>query len=171
MGSQKCEPEGVCTREVYEGWWARGKKYFDFLNSLPKERSEELGMLGMHESLIRRFTDEVVPPNEVPEVVDGSTYGVLLHWNRQAETLAYYVTHQAKGSADLGPTTPGLLEVGNEPQGVGHHWPWIEGWDDPKKRALILNPEPAKKRTAKKILLVGGIAAGAFYVGKQMLAD
>lgn len=171
MGSQEtCGPAGVCTREVYEGWWARGKKYFDYLERVPERVPEELGMDGMHKSLLRRWKDEVVPPSAVGDTVDSKTYGTLLIWNRESETLIYYVTYENQGEATPGSTTPGPLTVVNDPKG-SDPWPWIEGWEDPKKRALILNPKGNKKWTTKKILLVGGAAAGVFFVGKKMLAD
>jgi hypothetical protein len=171
LGAQPCGPEGVCTREVYEERWARGAEIFEYLGKVPEKHSQDLGMGGMHKSLLRRWKDEVTPPAAVGDVIDSETLGNLLIWTRDAETLIYYVTYQDQGSAVPGPTTPGLLSVVAEPEAGTKGWPWIEGWNDPQKRALILNPRDEKKWTVKKVLLYGGVAAGAIYAGKKMLAD
>jgi len=171
LGAQPCGPEGACTREVYEERWARGEEIFKYLEKVPEKYANDLGMGGVYTSLLSRWQEEITPPSEVGDLVDSSTLGNLLIWTRQAETLVYYVTYQVQGQATPGPTTPGLLSVVEEPSTTHYHWPWIEGWDDPSKRALILNPKSPKKITLKKVLLYGGVAAGAIYVGKKMLAE
>lgn len=168
---EPCGSEGVCTREVYEERWARGEEIFKYLEKVPEKYAEDLGMGGVYKSLLSRWVDEVKAPDSVGEVVDSATLGNLLIWIRQAETLVYYVTYETQGQAAPGPATPGLLSVVEDPTLNKHHWPWIEGWDDPSKRALILNPKDPSKWTAKKVLLYGGVAVGAFYAGKKMLAD
>ena len=171
LGSQPCGPEGACTREVYEERWARGNEIYQFLGKVPKSLTEGLGMGGVHATLLDRWEEEVEDPDLVGAIVDKATLGNLLIWTRQAETLVYYVTYKDKGAATPGPTTPGLLSVVDDPSVTKKGWPWIEGWNDPSKRALILNPKEEKKWTAKKVLLYGGVAAGAIYAGKRMLAD
>jgi len=171
LGAQPCGPEGVCTREVYEERWARGEEIFKYLERVPEKYAEDLGMGKLYNQLLRRWKDEVVSPSKVGDVVDSETLGNLLIWTRQSETLIYYVTYEDQGKATPGPTTPGLLEVVAQPSPQPYHWPWIEGWDDPSKRALILNPKNPSKWTMKKVLLYGGVAAGAIYAGKKMLAD
>ena len=172
LGPQaNCGPGGGCPREVYEEWWTRGKEYFDYLGRVPKRITKGLNMGDMHDSLLRRWTDEVAHPSALGETVDSKTYGTLLLCNRESERLIYYVTYDDTGRATPGPTTPGLLQVVEQPETDSYNWPWIEGWDDPKRRALILNPKGPKKWTVKRVLLWGGVAAGAVYAGKKMFAD
>jgi len=172
LGAQEpCGPEGVCTREVYEERWARGEEIFKYLERVPEKYAEDLGMGGMYASLLSRWKEEIKSPADVDDMVDSTTLGNLLFWTREAETLIYYVTYEDQGQTAPGPTTPGLLEVVADPAVTKHRWPWIEGWDDPAKRALILNPKDPKKWTVKKVLLYGGVAAGALYAGKKMFTD
>jgi hypothetical protein len=171
LGAQPCGPEGVCTREVYEERWARGQEIFKYLERVPEKYAEDLGMGKLYHQLIRRWSEEIQPPSAVADMVDSETLGNLLIWTRQSETLIYYVTYEDQGQATPGPTTPGLLKVVSQPEAQPYHWPWIEGWDDPAKRALILNPKGSSKITFKKVLLYGGVAVGAIFAGKKLLAD
>jgi hypothetical protein len=166
-----CGPDGVCTREVYAGWWTRGEEIYNYLKRVPERYPKELGMGGLYEDLLRRWTSEVKTPSSVDEEVNSGTLGTLLGWIRESETLIYYVTYQEQGRATPGSTTPGLLEVVEPPPASAWHWPWIEGWDDASKRDLILNPRRPKKWTMKKILVAGGVGVAAIYAGKKMFAD
>ncbi len=171
---EPCGDDGECTHEDYKGWWDRGEELYQYLDRLPEKHSKEFGMAGLHRTLVRRWNDEVQVPNSVGEIVPSETLGTLLLWIRQTETLIYYVTYQDQESAVPGPTTPGLLKVVDKPKNTAWHWPWIQGWDDPEQRSMILNPPDEEKKkwsTMKKVLVVGGIGAVAIFAGKRMISD
>lgn len=168
------EPCGVdeeCTNEDYRGWWAQGKKLYDYLSRMPPAYADKLGMGNMYRQLLQRWKKEVKKPEGLPEVIDESTLGTLLLWMRHAETLIYYVTYEDQGNPVPGPTTPGRLDVVEEIPTGDRHWPWIEGWDNPSLRAKIVNPPKPSKWGPKRILFVGAGVAGAVYLGKKFFSE
>jgi hypothetical protein len=168
------EPCGVdeeCTNEDYTGWWAQGKKLYDYLSRMPPAYADELGMGTKYRQLLARWKREVKKPSALPEIVDESTLGTLLLWMRHAETLIYYVTYEDQGNPVPGPTTPGRLEVVAELPTEPHHWPWIEGWDDTRMREKILNPKKPARFSGKTVLLIGAGVAGAVYLGKKFFSE
>jgi len=166
-----CGDDDTCSNEEYKGWWVRGKEIHDYLLKMPKSVPEELGMGKLHTTLLRQWkAGKVQDPSVVGEEVPAETLGALLMWIRQSETLIYYVTYRDNGDAVPGPTTPGLLEVVPPPPPTGWKWPWIPGWEDPSKRDLILNPKDSKWSMKKKVLVIGGLGAAAFILGKRALS-
>lgn len=163
--------DDTCSNEEYKGWWVRGKEIYSYLRKMPRKVPEELGMANLHSTLLRQWKSKVQNPSVVGEEVPAETLGALLLWIRQSETLIYYVTYRAQGEAVPGPTTPGLLEVVEEPAGTAWKWPWIPGWEDPSKRNMILNPKDSKWSMKKKIFVFGGIGTAAFFVGKKFLSS
>jgi hypothetical protein len=165
-----CGSEGACTIEEYAKWWARGEKLHAYLEDLPVALTKAHSMDGLQKSLLQQWTHDVTPPSSLGKTVSKTVLGRLLLWVRQTETLIYYVTYRDK-QVEPGPTTPGRLEVIDEPNMQSWHWPWIKGWHDPNQRSLILNPKQPSKWSPKKILLYGGVGVAGLYIAKKVFTE
>lgn len=167
---EPCGPDGSCTKDEYAGWWARGERLHDYLASLPVEHTEAYSMDGLQKNLLTQWQHEITPPSSLGANVSKQILGRLLLWIRQAETLIYYVTYREE-KVQPGPTTPGRLDVIEEPNMQTWHWPWIAGWHDPSQRALILNPKKPSKWNPKKILLYGGVGVAGLFIAKKVFTE
>jgi hypothetical protein len=166
-----CGVDEGCTNEDYRGWWAQGKKLYDYLSRMPPAYADRLGMGTKYRQLLTRWKQEIRKPTDLPDVIDESTLGTLLLWMRHAETLIYYVTYEDQGNPVPGPTTPGRLEVVHDMDDASWHWPWIEGWDDLEIREKIINPPKKSRWSLKRVALVGAGIGGAVYIGKKFFSE
>lgn len=171
--------EEVYTLEEYQGWWDRAEELHGYLEKMPYRISNAVGMQGRHQRMLETWED-LQSPDELQEV-NVEDLAAIRSWIRDSENLIHYIVRERGPS---GPTTPDAAEQQTKKKSNGKkivsgvaeapgvqpdwHWPWIEGWDDPVKRKRILNP-PKKNHMVRNVLIVGGLAAGAVFIGKKML--
>lgn len=164
--------EYVGILEEYQGWWGRGMELHEYLLRMPQRILEPMQMDGQHQRLLNRWESLKDPESKD---IDEDDLARLRAWIRDSETLINYIVYERRPPGSTTPSTkkrarPTQIQSIEDAVGVQEdwHWPWIEGWDDPAKRARILNP-PKEKNTLKKVLIVGGIATAAVIIGKKVL--
>jgi hypothetical protein len=131
--------------------------------------AEKVGMGKQRKRLLKQYKS-ISHPDALEDIQEGEA-GALQSWIRSAETLIHFVVQNRSAGDAAEKKTSTKLELVDDPAESGvegdWHWPWIEGWDDPKNRERILNP-PKEKTALKKVLIIGGVAAAALYVGKRI---
>ena len=175
------------TPEAFERWWARSEELVSILRRLPGRIVAATDMANRRLTLLD-VHDELERPGLAAEIDDGAV-GALRSWIKDAETLIHYiVTARDTGigsrsttasndpppvSGNNLPSAPRLSpidELDDSPAfSDDWHWPWIEGWDDPKKRKAILHGKEKKKMTKKRKMFLGALAVGAVYAGAKYL--
>ncbi len=181
-------PEGW-TPESFERWWARSEELASILRRLPGRIVAATGMANRRLTLLDAH-DELEQPSLTAEIDDG-VVGALRSWIKDAETLVHYIVTARDTGIGSGSTT-----ASNEPAPVSGnhlpsaprlspidelddspafsedwHWPWIEGWDDPKKRKVILHGKGKKKMSKRRKMFLGAITVGAIYAGSKYLDE
>lgn len=175
----------VCTPEEFERWWARSEELHSVLMRLPSRLVIHAGMQHRMQVLLERWDDLEAPG--LDDDIDPDIVGGLRSWIHDTEIfLRYIISTEDTGTgpttaaaasavpANL-PTAPRLATVEDIGEAVAvteaWHWPWIEGWDDPKKRRKILNPRDKKEISTKRKLVYAALGVGAFYVGSKYLEE
>jgi len=182
---EEFESEPVATADDYRQWWERGNELYRYMRRMPRSEISQAGMGEMRKRLLDRWTRPdveggVQPADTVKGEVDEYTYGNLLTWVQNAETIIHICaslkeessSEQRFGSTQEDPNTLGLVpNVGRMPAYQENwHWPWIEGWDNPKTRNDLehqLDPPKKKGKLWKKIALIGAVGAGAFIAKRK----
>lgn len=141
-----------------ENWNARAEELYDYLHKIPKSVGEKLGIWKTRNQIVLDY-----------DQIDRSDIDSLHSWIGKAEGLVQYIYSQRNNNPKKSKKTrinsledlPGYDE--------NWHWPWIEGWDDPKKRQRLLRGK--KEGTDyKKILIAGGVVAGGFWAYKKFFS-
>lgn len=189
MEGESVVPEGW-TPESFERWWARSEELVSILRRLPGRIVAATGMGNRRLTLLDAH-DELEQPGLTAEIDDGAV-GALRSWTKDAETLIHYIVT----ARDTGIGSSGSTTASNDPAPVSGnylpsaprlspiddlddspavsqdwHWPWIEGWDDPKRRKGILHGKEKKKMTKKRKMFLGALAVGAVYAGSKYLDE
>ena len=173
-----------CTPEDFERWWARSEELHSVLRRLPKRLVVDAGMQHRAQTLLERW-DDLETPGLDDDVINPDMVGSLRSWIHDSEVLIRYIisTEDTKigpttAASDVPanfPTAPRLapIESMDEAPAVTDqwHWPWIEGWDDVKKRKRILNPKEKKETSLKRKLIFAALGAGAIYVGAKYIDE
>jgi len=168
------------TPEEFERWWARGEELVSILRRLPGKIVEATGMANRRMAILAAH-DELETPGLTAEIDDGAV-GTLRKWIKEAETLIHYIvtardtgigsTAASNASLPSGPRFSVVDDV-NESPAVSQHWrwPWIEGWDDPKRRKSILAGKEKKKMSKRRKVFLGALTIGAIYAGAKYLDE
>jgi hypothetical protein len=183
----KAQTKTVVTPEDFERWWARSEELYDVLRRLPGRLVVKAGMQHRHQVLLERWGDLETPRLDDDEI-DLNLVGALRSWIHDAEIFIRYIistedtgtgptTAEAGGSqmpANM-PTAPRLAPVETTELAPAvtqkWHWPWVEGWDDPKKRKHILSPKEKKETSLKRRLIFAALGVGAVYAGAKYLDE
>ena len=154
------------SRPEYAEWWGRASELLRYLKKLPEKLTDKVDMTGRKEELVSAF-DQLSSPDDVPVIVQEGTVKQLTSWIEKAESFIGFFLQSYEPAA---PTTQAPILVTSIEED-GWQWPWIEGWEDPKKRKKILNP-PKKSDSQMKRLLIGGAVIGsALYLGKRVMGE
>ena len=177
------EVRGVCAPEEFERFWARSEELNSVLRRLPRQAVLNAGMQHRREQLLERWGD-LEAPGLVDDEIGSDMVGALRSWIHDSETLIRYIifttdtgTAPEKNSTPANelPTAPRLAPVESLAQAPAvtekWHWPWLEGWDDVKKRKRILNPKKKKESSLRRKLMYGALGAGAVYIGAKYLDE
>ncbi len=181
------EIKSVCTPEEFERWWARSEELNSVLRRLPRKAVIDAGMQHRREQLLERWGDLEAPGLDDDEI-GSDMVGGLRSWIHDSEILIRYIvfttdtgTAAAPGAeenpkpANELPTAPRLAPVESLAQAPAvtekWHWPWLEGWDNARKRKRILNPKKKKETSLRRKLMYGVFGAGAVYVSARYLDE
>lgn len=182
--AQAMQAVSVCTPEDFERWWARSEELHSVLTRLPSRLVVNAGMQHRCQTLLERW-DDLEAPGLDDDEIDPNLVGALRSWIHDTEVLIRYIistedtgtgptTAAAEVPANL-PTAPRLatLETTEDAPAVTEqwHWPWIDGWDDPKKRKRILSPKEKKEISLKRKLIFAALGAGAIYAGAKYMDE
>lgn len=174
----------VCTQEEFERWWARSEELHDVLKRLPSRLVVKAGMQHRHQILLERW-DDLEAPGLDDDEIDPNLVGALRSWIHDTEVLIRYII--STEDTGTGPTTAAAELPANLPSAPRFeavdtvrdapavtkqwHWPWIEGWDDKKKRGRILHPKEKKETSLKRKLIFAALGAATVYAGAKYLDE
>ncbi len=162
--SHEGDAEEEYTRADYDGWWGRAMELQKYLEKLPNSLTDKMGMTERKQKLVVAF-DRLASPKGVPDPIPEGAVVRLRTWIEHAEGFVGLLV-QARDAGDSTTQAPVLVSSLDEDE---WQWPWIEGWDDPRKRKRILNPSTEGDSQLKKILIGGAVLGGAFYLGNRFL--
>ncbi len=171
----------ACTPEEFERWWEKSQELFSVLRRLPRRLLSKTGMQSRQEQLLDRWED-LKAPTVLDDEIDVHMVGALRHWIHDSEILIrYIISSQEEASlADEMPAAnltvaPRLAAVESMEKvpavTPAWHWPWIEGWDNEKRRKRILGTREKKDISLKKKLMIAAFGVGAVYVGAKYLDE
>lgn len=166
-GTNSVQPHeaGDATRADYEGWWERAAKLYGYIVKLPPRVVEKVSMADRKNKLEFAF-DQLTSPGSVSDPVPSGAAKQLNKWIEQAESFVGFLI-QSYESAPPTIQAPILLKSLDEDE--DWRWPWIDGWEDPKKRKKILNPSGKEDGQMKKLLIGGAVLGSAFYLGRRFM--
>ena len=165
MNSAQPDEAMDATRADYEGWWGRAAELHEYIERLPPSVIERVDMAERKNKLVVAF-DQLSSPSSVSEPVPQGAIERLNKWTKQAEGFVGFLLQSYEPPV---PTiqAPVLLKSFEEDE--DWHWPWIDGWDDPKKRKKILKPSGKEDNQVKKLLIGGALVGGAILLGKKFM--
>lgn len=162
--------------------WVFGADLYQKLLALPADVVDGSGMASRHNILVNQWIDPnhhkggIKEPGSLGPNVDQKTIGEINSWIKQARTLIYYIDYDgsqkrsyAQSESDINDVEEGdIAHSVSEIPGYSSqwHWPWIDGWDDPKKRKALLKSN-TKKISIKKVAITIGIAGAAIWAGSK----
>lgn len=140
-----------------EHWNARAEELYSYLHKIPQSLGTRLGVWKKRNQIILDY-----------DSIDKSNIEDLNFWINRAESLVQYIYSQKERVKS---TKKSRIESLDELSAYTEdwHWPWIEGWDDPKTRRRLIR-QPKDGPNYKKILIAGGVAAGGFWVYKKFFS-
>jgi len=163
--AQSCEGGAGCTRAEYEKWWGRATELRSYVERVPAGVTDRVSMTDRKNKLVYAF-DQLVSPNSVSEPVSVGDVKGITSWISHAEGFIGFLLQSYEPA-------PPVVQVPVLVKGLESdedwHWPWIDGWDDPKKRKRIINPPSEKESQMKKLLIGGALVGGALYIGKRFM--
>lgn len=168
--------------EDFERWWARSEELHSVLTRLPSRLVVNAGMQRRRQALLERW-DDLEAPGLDDDEIDLNLVGTLRAWIHDTEVLIRYIIStedtgtglaDAMPAANL-PIAPRLeaVETTEDAPAVTEqwHWPWIEGWDDVKKRHRILHPKEKKETSLKRKLIYAALGVGVVYAGARYMDE
>jgi hypothetical protein len=156
--------ENDATRSDYEGWWGRAQELYAYIQKVPSSLTKRVNMTDSKNKLIYEF-DQLISPEKLSDVQEGDV-SRLKKWINHAEGFVGFLLQSYEPSA---PTTQVPVLVKDVNVEEDWHWPWIDGWDNPKKRKRILNPSNKDDNQVKRLLIGGAVIGGAYYIGKRFM--
>lgn len=157
--------EGLdATRADYDGWWERAVELSDYIAKVPSSVIEKVDMADRRNKLVFDF-DQLGSPSSESEPVPTGAVEQLRRWIGQAEGFVGFLLQSFEPAAPI--TQVPVLVSGIEDE--EWQWPWIDGWDDPKKRKKILNPSGKEESQIKRLLIGGAVLGGALFIGKRFM--
>jgi hypothetical protein len=160
--------EGVNAASIYAQAYARGEELQDYLVQLGDRIAAAVRRIEVRKDLLDRWGTFPEPDMVLPD--DEESLRDISQWIKDAESLIQYIVYKEKSSREAGFKLEAIEDFEEAP-GFGEDWryPWIEGWNDPKKRAKMMKVKV--DRPYRKYIIGGAIAAGVTYVGYQWLKD
>lgn len=162
--AQSDEVVAEYSRSDYEGWWGRASDLYKYINKVPDSLTNKVSMTERKSKLIYGF-DQLVSPEGVTDPVPEGEVRRLKSWIDHAEGFVGFLLQSYEPSAPI-TQAPILVEQIQENE---WQWPWIEGWDNPKKRKKILSPAGKEDSQIKRFLIGGAVLGGALYLGKRFI--
>lgn len=163
--AQPGEKNEGSSRSDYERWWGRAMELRSYLEKLPKRLTEKVSMSETKNKLMFAF-DQLVSPRSVSDPVPDGDVRRIDSWIKSAEGFVGFLLQSYEPAA---PTTQAPILMKTLDEEEDWRWPWIDGWEDPKKRKKILNPSGKEQSQVKKLLIGGALVGGALYFGKRYM--
>lgn len=163
--AQPDENDAEISRSDYERWWGRATELRSYIEKVPKRVTDKVSISETKNKLMFAF-DQLVSPNSVSEPVPEGDVKRINSWIKNAEGFVGFLLQSYEPAS---PTTEAPVLVKELDDAEDWHWPWIDGWDDPKKRKKILNPSGKEDSQVKRVLIGGALLGGALYLGKRFM--
>lgn len=155
------------TPAEYAGRWERASELLNYLKKVPEKLTDKMDMTARKEKLVSAF-DQLVSPKHAADPIQGESVRRINSWIENAEGFIGFLLQSYEPAAS---TVQQPILVSSIEEDEDWQWPWIEGWEDPKKRKKILNPPKTSDSQMKKLLIGGAVIGGAFYLGKRVMGD
>jgi hypothetical protein len=166
-GTNSAQPHEAmdATRADYEGWWERAADLHKYMAKVPSDVTDKVGMSDSRKKLVDSF-DQLALPGDLSEPVPQGDVKRITSWIDHAEGFVGFLLQSYKPAP---PTTPAPVLAKRLEQDEDWRWPWIDGWEDPKKRKKILKPSGKEDSQVKKLLIGGAVLGGALLIGKKFM--
>jgi len=166
-GTNSARPdEGLdATRSDYEGWWERAEELHKYIEKLPSSVIEKVDMAERKNKLVVAF-DQLASPGSVPEPVPQGAIQRLDRWTQEAKGFVGFLLQSYEPAV---PTIQAPILLKSFEQDEDWQWPWIDGWDDPKRRKKIMKPPGKEESQVKRFLIGGAVIGGALLLGKKFM--
>lgn len=153
---------------MYAQVYARGQELQDYLVQLGDRIAAAVRRIEVRQELLNRWGELPEPDLVLPG--DEEALDEVSRWVEDAEKLIQYIVYKEKSSKSQEKSNAPIEDLDDAP-GFDEDWryPWIEGWNDPKKRAKLM--KPTVDRPYRKYIIGGALAAGVAYVGYQWMKD
>lgn len=155
------------TLAEYAERWKRASELLQYLKKVPEKLTDKMDMTARKQKLVSAF-GQLTSPNDAADPIQGDSVRRINSWIENAEGFIGFLlqSYEPAASTAQPPILVSAIEKDEDWQ-----WPWIEGWEDPKKRKKILNPPKSSDGQMKKLLIGGAVIGGAFYLGKRVMGD
>ncbi len=163
--AQPDERDAEYTRADYEGWWERASELYAYIQKVPDSLTNKVNMTERKNKLVFAFDQLSSPEGASGPITEGEVRR-LQKWIDHAEGFVGFLLQSYEPSV---PATQAPVLVSEIDIEEDWHWPWIDGWDNPKKRKKILNPPGKEDNQVKKLLIGGAVLGGAYFIGKKFM--